>query len=77
MNPSSIQVSFFIILIQLSLKITICGGGNTAHFSSAVISSNSNYKVNVFTRRPHLWNKAIVAHTKGSMWENKGDIIGI
>lgn len=61
----------------MPIQVTICGGGNTSHFSAAVISANPNYIVNVFTRRPELWSKQLVAVTKGSSWEGKGEIKGI
>ncbi len=60
----------------MPIQVAICGGGNTAHFAASVISSNPEYIVNVFTRRPQLWNKNLVAVTKGSSWEKRGDIRG-
>lgn len=39
----------------------MCGGGNLAHFSAAVIGANPHMNVNVFTRRPKDWSKTIIA----------------
>ncbi len=35
-----------------NFTLTICGGGNGAHATAAVVGSNKNFRVNVFTRRP-------------------------
>lgn len=37
------------------LNICICGGGSQGHISAGVIGSNSNYNVNILTRKPDLW----------------------
>eukprot|EP01017_Pseudomicrothorax_dubius_P027425 TRINITY_DN315_c0_g1_i4.p1 TRINITY_DN315_c0_g1~~TRINITY_DN315_c0_g1_i4.p1 ORF type:complete len:415 (+),score=83.93 TRINITY_DN315_c0_g1_i4:39-1283(+) len=58
------------------LQVAICGGGNGAHFSAAVIGSRADITVNVLTRRPEAWKREIVAHTAGSAWENRGNIRG-
>jgi hypothetical protein len=58
------------------IQVTICGGGNGAHFSACLIGANPNYKVNVFTRRPKDWKSTITGNTKNSIWEHKGDIVG-
>lgn len=36
--------------------VCICGGGSQGHISTGVIGSNSNYIVNVLTRRPESWS---------------------
>ena len=40
--------------------VCICGGGSQGHISTGVIGSNSDYTVNVFTRKPNLWSKDFV-----------------
>ena len=58
-------------------NIAVCGGGNLAHGSIACIGHNNpHYKISIMSRRPELWKKEIVGYTKGSSWENKGDIKG-
>ena len=37
-------------------SICICGGGSQGHISAGVIGSNSNYSVNILTRRPSFWS---------------------
>lgn len=45
-------------------QIAICGGGNIAHASVAVIGhQNPKYTINVLSRRPETWNNEIVAYT--------------
>jgi ornithine cyclodeaminase/alanine dehydrogenase-like protein (mu-crystallin family) len=57
--------------------LTICGGGNLAHASIATIGHNNPHaKINLLSRRPEVWGPQIKAITKGSQWEEKGDLIG-
>ena len=48
-----------------------------AHLSAAVIGSNPNFIVNVFTRRPKDWNSEIIAFPiPGNIWECRGEYKG-
>lgn len=38
------------------INVCICGGGSQGHISAGVIGSNSNYCVNILTRKPALWS---------------------
>ena len=63
--------------MEPKLNIAICGGGNLAHGSTAAISHfNPQFSVKLLSRRPEVWQKEITAITKGSSWENKGDLVG-
>lgn len=42
------------------LKICICGGGSQGHISAGVIGSNTEYEVNILTRRPKQWSHHFV-----------------
>lgn len=58
-------------------QITFAGGGNLACSSIAVIGHNNpNWKINIMTRRPEIFNDEIVAHTAKSHWESKGNLTG-
>lgn len=58
-------------------NIAICGGGNLAHGSIAAIGHhNPNFKINLLSRRPQVWNDEIIGQTKGSSWEYKGVMSG-
>jgi len=58
-------------------KIAVCGGGNLAHGTVAVVGHNNpNYTINVLTRRPEIWANEILAHTEKSAWEYKGKMKG-
>lgn len=37
---------------------------------------NPSWKINIMTGRPQLFNEQIVANTKLSNWESKGDMTG-
>jgi len=37
---------------------------------------NPNWKINILTSRPQLFNESIVADTRKSNWESKGDMTG-
>ena len=75
-NPPVHQVRFRFIWILILFQVTICGGGNLAHFSAAIIGANPAFRVNVLTRKPSEWKKTVTAYTKNSAWESKGDIVG-
>lgn len=57
-------------------QLTICGGSNTGHFAAAVCGSKPNITVNLLTQRPKEWKSEIIGYTKGSIWENRGEIVG-
>lgn len=58
-------------------QVTFAGGGNLACSSIAVIGHlNPNWKINVLTRRPEVFNSEIVAHTAKSSWEHRGLMTG-
>jgi ornithine cyclodeaminase/alanine dehydrogenase-like protein (mu-crystallin family) len=58
-------------------KIAICGGGNLAHGTIAVVGhQNPKYTINVLTRRPEIWANEITAYTEKSAWEHKGVMKG-
>ena len=58
-------------------QVTFAGGGNLACASIAVIGhQHPNWKINIMTRRPEVFNKEIVAYTAKSAWEAKGDLVG-
>jgi len=59
------------------LKVAVCGGGNLAHGTVAVVGHNNpKYQINVLSRRPELWAPEIKAYTQKSAWESKGDMKG-
>ncbi|MBR6662294.1 MAG: NAD/NADP octopine/nopaline dehydrogenase family protein [Alistipes sp.] len=43
------------------MHICICGGGSLAHACAAVLSQQEDVNINIYTQRPHLWNKTICA----------------
>ncbi|RHZ18372.1 hypothetical protein DYB31_004662 [Aphanomyces astaci] len=55
--------------------VCICGGGNGAHVTAGYLASKG-IRVHVLTRKPELWAEEIRITTKGSSWEDKGDIVG-
>jgi hypothetical protein len=58
-------------------QVTFAGGGNLACASAAVIGhQHPNWKINIMTRRPEVFNEEIVAYTQKSAWEAKGDLRG-
>ncbi|KRX04703.1 6-phosphogluconate dehydrogenase, C-terminal-like [Pseudocohnilembus persalinus] len=57
-------------------QICVCGGGNGSHVTVAQVGSKSNFKVNLYTRKPEQWKDQITGITKNSIWEHKGDYIG-
>ena len=58
-------------------QVCFAGGGNLANASIAVIGHlNPNWKINILTRRPEVFNDKIVAYTKKSNWEHKGEMTG-
>ena len=57
--------------------MTLAGGGNLCHASIATIGHlNPNFKINVLSRRPEVWQNEITAYTKGCAWESRGDLKG-
>ena len=40
----------------MKTTVCICGGGSQGHISAGVIGSNSDYSVNILTRRPSMWS---------------------
>ena len=63
--------------MEPTFTVAICGGGNLAHGSIAAIGQfNPHYKINLLSRRPQVWADQITGYTKGSAWENKGDLVG-
>jgi hypothetical protein len=43
-------------MVEPTYNITICGGGNLAHASIAVIGHhNPKCRINVLSRRPEVW----------------------
>jgi len=64
-------------MVEPTYNIAICGGGNLAHGSIAVIGHmHPNYRINVLSRRPEVWGDRIDGTTEGSSWEHIGDISG-
>ncbi|EQC33618.1 hypothetical protein SDRG_08723 [Saprolegnia diclina VS20] len=55
--------------------VAICGGGNGAHVAAGYLASKG-LRVHVLTRQPELWSESIRISTKGSSWQDKGDIVG-
>ena len=55
--------------------VTICGGGNGAHVAAGYLASKG-VRVQILTRQPERWGEQIEITTKGSSWEERGDIIG-
>ncbi len=48
-----------------------------AHASIGCIGHhNPRLKINVLTRKPHLWNHSITAYTDKSSWKTKGTLVG-
>ena len=41
-------------------KICICGGGGLGHTCAAVLSSNSNLEVMMYTKHPEKWNHEFI-----------------
>lgn len=41
-------------------KICICGGGGLGHTCAAVLSSNSNLEVMMYTKHPEMWNHEFI-----------------
>ena len=63
--------------MEPEFNIAICGGGNLAHASIACIGHNNpDYKINLMSRRPEVWNKEITGYTAKSAWESKGNLKG-
>ena len=63
--------------MEPKFSVAICGGGNLAHGCSATIGHrNSHFQINVFSRRPDIWNSEITAYTEGSSWEKYGTLKG-
>jgi hypothetical protein len=63
--------------MEPKFQIAVCGGGNLAHGTVAVVGhQNPKYKLNVLSRRPEVWDKKIVAHTQKSIWEHRGEMTG-
>ena len=63
--------------MEPTFTVAICGGGNLAHGCIATISHlNPHWKINLLSRKPHVWNPKITAYTKGSNWESRGTLIG-
>ncbi|KAG5183184.1 NAD/NADP octopine/nopaline dehydrogenase [Tribonema minus] len=56
-------------------QVTICGGGNGAHVSAAFLAS-LGIRVNVFTRQPAKWSRALTLDTAGSSWAARGTLSG-
>merc|ERR1712166_581051 len=60
-----------------TFQVTLAGGGNLCHASIATIGHlNPQFKINVLSRRPEVWEEEITAYTKGCAWEAKGDLKG-
>lgn len=63
--------------MEPKFQIAVCGGGNLAHATVAVVGHlNPKYKINVLSRRPEIWAPEIKAYTQKSAWEFKGDMKG-
>ena len=63
--------------MEPTFSLAVCGGGNLAHGTVAVVGHNNpKYKITVLSRRPELWNSEIVAYTQKSAWAYKGDMKG-
>lgn len=57
-------------------KICICGGGSLGHVCSAVLSSQKDVSVNVFTRHPERWSSKITAiDNDGKIYEGHLDTV--
>lgn len=57
-------------------KICICGGGSLAHVCAAVLSSHSEVKVNIYTRRPQDWSHHLsVTDIDGKVYNGNIDIV--
>lgn len=62
-------------MVEPVYNIAICGGGNLAHGSIAVIgNAHPKYKINVYSRRPEVWDSKILGSTEGSSWQHMGGI---
>ena len=57
------------------MRVTICGGGNSAHVSAGYFASKG-FTVNVLTRHPLKWNSTIKVTTDLSSWKAKGTLVG-
>ena len=63
--------------MEPKFKIAICGGGNLAHGTVAVVGHlNPKYTLTILSRRPELWGPEIKAYTQKSAWESKGEMKG-
>ena len=63
--------------MEPKFKIAVCGGGNLAHGTVAVVGhQNPKYTLSVLSRRPELWAPEIKAYTQKSAWEHKGEMKG-
>jgi hypothetical protein len=63
--------------MEPKFQIAICGGGNLAHGTIAVVGhQNPKYTINVLSRRPQDWAPEIIAHTEKSIWESRGEMKG-
>jgi hypothetical protein len=50
--------------MEPKFQIAICGGGNLAHGTVAVVGhQNPKYTINVLSRRPEAWAPQITAYT--------------
>jgi len=58
------------------MKITVIGGGNSAHVAAGYLASKPSYTVNVLTRSPEKWGDTIKVTTKTSSWRQKGTFEG-
>lgn len=60
-----------------NFTIAMCGGGNLAHGTIAVVGNNNpKHKFRVLSTRPEVWKNEITAYTKSSAWEHKGEMKG-
>jgi hypothetical protein len=63
--------------MEPQFKVAVCGGGNLAHGTIAVVGhQNPKYTINVLSRQPETWKEEIVAYTAKSAWEYKGVLTG-
>jgi len=58
------------------MRITICGGGNSAHVCAGYFASKPDFIVNLLTRRPGDWSESVKVTTDLSSWANRGSFIG-
>ena len=58
------------------MKICICGGGSLGHVCAGVLSSQIDVSVNIYTKRPEMWQKNIsVTDINNKVYSGKLNIV--